>query len=280
MPQKLKAIFFDVGNTLLFPNRTKILAPLYERKISPSPELLRALECRTKIEFDAIVERGPADHGFWFLFYSHLMDELGIEGDGLRDLLVENTRISANWCDVRPGTREVLQRLGKQYRLGVISNADGQIASVLKHCGIADCFQTITDSGLIGCEKPRAEIFHAALREMDVRPEDSLYVGDVYSVDYLGATRAGLQAILLDRKSTRLNSSHRCISYAVFCLKKKKKYLSVKPRARVQGDAYADDDVRNQSRALSGHGAPGETHARGKCWHNAVTVADRKQHQS
>src|SRR5437762_7099991 len=24
-----------------------------------------------------------------------------------------------------------------------------------------------------------------------------------------------------DRKSTRLNSSHRCISYAVFCLKKK-----------------------------------------------------------
>src|SRR5436189_2349930 len=28
-----------------------------------------------------------------------------------------------------------------------------------------------------------------------------------------------------DRKSTRLNSSHRCISYAVFCLKKKKKYI-------------------------------------------------------
>src|SRR5437763_3255464 len=32
--------------------------------------------------------------------------------------------------------------------------------------------------------------------------------------------RSGLYA---DRKSTRLNSSHRCISYAVFCLKKKKK---------------------------------------------------------
>src|SRR5207248_8788881 len=34
-------------------------------------------------------------------------------------------------------------------------------------------------------------------------------------IDYLGA--------ILDRKSTRLNSSHRTISYAVFCLKKKKK---------------------------------------------------------
>src|SRR2546429_5027097 len=32
---------------------------------------------------------------------------------------------------------------------------------------------------------------------------------------------------LLDRKSTRLNSSHGYISYAVFCLKKKKKYFSL-----------------------------------------------------
>src|SRR5437764_4957693 len=33
-----------------------------------------------------------------------------------------------------------------------------------------------------------------------------------------------------DRKSTRLNSSHRCISYAVFCLKKKKKREHVNER--------------------------------------------------
>src|SRR5437762_8074433 len=30
--------------------------------------------------------------------------------------------------------------------------------------------------------------------------------------------------VFADRKSTRLNSSHRCISYAVFCLKKKKQH--------------------------------------------------------
>src|SRR5437879_9450138 len=38
-----------------------------------------------------------------------------------------------------------------------------------------------------------------------------------------GASKADIDAIRadLDRKSTRLNSSHRCISYAVFCLKKK-----------------------------------------------------------
>src|SRR5437879_7347839 len=33
-----------------------------------------------------------------------------------------------------------------------------------------------------------------------------------------------------DRKSTRLNSSHRCISYAVFCLKKKRNDLELKER--------------------------------------------------
>src|SRR5437762_8787082 len=38
-----------------------------------------------------------------------------------------------------------------------------------------------------------------------------------------GAPREGQVGVeRLDRKSTRLNSSHRCISYAVFCLKKKK----------------------------------------------------------
>src|SRR5437762_9499506 len=35
-----------------------------------------------------------------------------------------------------------------------------------------------------------------------------------------------------DRKSTRLNSSHRCISYAVFCLKKKKKKINKKIRKK------------------------------------------------
>src|SRR5947207_7604936 len=37
-----------------------------------------------------------------------------------------------------------------------------------------------------------------------------------------------------DRKSTRLNSSHTVISYAVFCLKKKKNNKNTKPMIRFQ----------------------------------------------
>src|SRR3712207_6925983 len=44
----------------------------------------------------------------------------------------------------------------------------------------------------------------------------------LYSVKVLDLKAAGSLSTILDRKSTRLNSSHANISYAVFCLKKKK----------------------------------------------------------
>ncbi len=199
MPAPLKAIFLDVGNTLLFPDRSHILAPLHQRKLTPSLEQWHAIERKTKKEFDEILQHdGRSDHSFWYLFYSHLLEEFGVHDDALRDALVDATRISANWRDIRPGTREALLRLGRRYPLAVISNADGKIDDVLTRCGIADCFAAITDSGLVGYEKPHPAIFEAALRGMDAAAQQSLYVGDVYSVDYLGATRAGMQAILFD----------------------------------------------------------------------------------
>jgi putative hydrolase of the HAD superfamily len=80
----------------------------------------------------------------------------------------------------------------------VISNADGKIDALLAANGIADCFRTITDSGLVGFEKPHPAIFAAALKQMKALPEHCLYVGDVYSVDYVGATQAGMQATMFD----------------------------------------------------------------------------------
>src|SRR5437762_8781060 len=44
-----------------------------------------------------------------------------------------------------------------------------------------------------------------------------------YEQGWTGAQLKIVQEAISDRKSTRLNSSHRCISYAVFCLKKKTK---------------------------------------------------------
>jgi putative hydrolase of the HAD superfamily len=193
-----KAIFFDVGNTLLFPDRDRILSPLNGHAKKPSLEQWHAIERATKRAFDDNVQHGAVDHGFWYMFYSSLLKDLGLVNDDVRDALVEATRLSANWCVIRPGTREILQKIGERYPLGVISNADGKIAAVLERCGIADCFRSITDSGLVGYEKPHPAIFEAATAALGVKAADSLYVGDVYSVDYLGATQAGMQALLFD----------------------------------------------------------------------------------
>jgi putative hydrolase of the HAD superfamily len=195
----LKNIFFDVGNTLCFPNRQRILQPLTERGMSVLPEQWSALERRTKDEFDDLMEHGrPVDHGFWYLFYTHLLEDLKLADNSVRDQLVAATRESRNWDVVRPGTCEMLEAIGERYRIAVISNADGKIDELLQSCGIASCFLSITDSGIIGKEKPDPVIFRAALNSMKAQPDESLYVGDVYSVDYLGATRAGMQAMLFD----------------------------------------------------------------------------------
>jgi putative hydrolase of the HAD superfamily len=199
MNSKLKAIFFDVGNTLLFPNRERIHAPLTQRGFAPDSEHLRDLECRTKNQFDGnMTDNGSTDHSFWRMFYSQLLSEIGLTDDAIRDQLVASIRNSGNWDTIRPGTAEQLREIGEGYQIAVISNADGKIEDVLQRCGIANCFRTITDSGLVGYEKPHPEIFRHAMRSMNAAPEESLYVGDVYSVDYLGATGAGMQAVLMD----------------------------------------------------------------------------------
>ena len=121
MNPPIKFIFFDVGNTLLFPNRERIHAGLTERGLTPDANLLRNLERRTKNHFDAsLVKDGSTDHSFWWMFYTDLLQELGVN-DALRDYLVATIRQSANWDVIRDGTRERLQKIGERYQISVIS---------------------------------------------------------------------------------------------------------------------------------------------------------------
>ncbi|MGA9508360.1 MAG: HAD family hydrolase [Candidatus Sulfotelmatobacter sp.] len=214
---ELRFVFFDIGNTLLFPNRAQMLAPIATDH-RPTLAQWQALERRTKAEFDRDMQQGRVDHGFWWIFYSHLLEDLNESRDDethnqlIREL-VRNTQNSANWDRILPGTRAALDRIRERFRIAVISNADGKIENILSRCGIADCFETITDSSVVGFEKPRSEIFYAALKTLNARADESLYVGDVYSVDYVGATNAGMQAVLFDvagayrdRKEPRIES--------------------------------------------------------------------------
>src|SRR3970040_2925342 len=54
------------------------------------------------------------------------------------------------------------------------------------------------------------------------RRSSDLALRRAHAETFLRLAEAAEDRLMGDRKSTRLNSSHRCISYAVFCLKKKK----------------------------------------------------------
>src|SRR3989442_2684522 len=68
---------------------------------------------------------------------------------------------------------------------------------------------------------------------------DDVITGRADAVDVLGVDANSISS---DRKSTRLNSSHVRISYAVFCLKKKKtteQLLSLRPSNHIHSNSQA-----------------------------------------
>jgi len=197
----LKAIFFDAGNTLVFPDPERTLAPLHALGISPSVEQLHAAEWATRLQRDQAAASGTlalGDEQYWRIYYKTLLGELGGQDEAAFAALVQEARRSGNWEFVRPGTREALLQLKQRFRLGVISNSDGRMEALITRVGLRDCFDAVVDSGTAGYEKPDPRIFQAGLRALGAAASESLYVGDVYSIDYLGAKAAGMQAMLFD----------------------------------------------------------------------------------
>jgi putative hydrolase of the HAD superfamily len=86
------------------------------------------------------------------------------------------------------------------YRLGVISNASHSLPETLRKIGLAPFFETITYSFAVGAEKPDVRIFRRALAEAEATEGIALHVGDSFEADYVGAKRAGLHAVLLQRE--------------------------------------------------------------------------------
>ena len=142
------------------------------------------------------------DAEYWRIFLCKVMGWLGVQDDALLAEITFEWRSARNWTSMSPGTAVILERLASKYEMAVISNSDGTMARLLKHLELARFFRTVTDSGVVGHAKPAPEIFHLALESIGAAPEESVYVGDVYSVDFLGAQRVGMQAVLADRLGT------------------------------------------------------------------------------
>jgi len=99
-----------------------------------------------------------------------------------------------------PETHAVLTRLREEgFELGIVSNFDTRLFSVIRGLGIDRLFDTVTIASLSMCAKPASKIFAMALEKHAIDPGEAMHVGDSLRDDVEGATKAGLTGVLLDR---------------------------------------------------------------------------------
>jgi HAD superfamily hydrolase (TIGR01509 family) len=200
-----RAILFDAGNTLLQMNYDAIAEYLVGRGHAVSAARVLDAELRARVRLDGDLTSGASTeskdtHG---RYLRYVLSQLGI-GDEDEVQAIARWRRDYNppvglWNRAYPEARAALRRVKEAGLVaGVISNSNGSVRSILEETGLARHLDFIIDSGVVGVEKPDPRIFRVALEEARVPSEAALYIGDLYSVDVLGARRAGLGAVLLD----------------------------------------------------------------------------------
>jgi len=196
----VRAVLFDAGNTLLFLDYERLAAGITPVAGVPlTAELLasRADEAARAMERAAGTDRERAT-----LYLETLFRLAGVTEDRLDDVRAALWRLHGErhlWTGVDRRTVATLRRLrAAGLRLGVVSNSDGRVDQALAAAGIREYFDVVVDSDLAGVEKPDPRIFAFALEALQLRPDEALYVGDIYEIDVVGAEAAGLHAALVD----------------------------------------------------------------------------------
>lgn len=97
------------------------------------------------------------------------------------------------YCVLKPETRDVLTKLKGKYKMAILSNGQSKSQhDKIDYMNINDFFDEIVVSGDIGINKPNKEIFEIMADRLGVKPEECMFVGDVFSSDILGAIRANM----------------------------------------------------------------------------------------
>lgn len=201
----VRAIFFDAGNTLIRMNYPVIVAELVRLGCPVTLEDLERAEWRARVRLDASFAPGTStehpDTGERYLRL--ILDELGVRDGQIQSALAAWRRgynaPMGFWTAMEPEADQALHvARANGLRTAVISNSNGTVADILASLGLAKDLEFIIDSSKVGVEKPDPRIFHIALERAGLEPAEAVYVGDLYSIDVLGARAAGLPAILMD----------------------------------------------------------------------------------
>lgn len=216
MSLRPSAVFFDVGNTLLYPHPS--VAEVCREVLAEAGHThdLSAIEPLMPLVDAYYEDRYRADDTFWTSeeetssvwvgMYSLLCRRLGIEEDAevIAMRVYDAFGDAARWRafgDVAPAMARLRAR---GVRVGILSNWDRRLPRLLEGVGLTPLIDTIVTSAEVGLHKPDPRIFELACRRLGVEPADAAHVGDHYYADVLGATVAGLTPVLIDRKGVCL----------------------------------------------------------------------------
>ncbi len=111
------------------------------------------------------------------------------------------------------GTPALLAELAERFRLGLVTNIHdaGVVYDALERFGLRRHFQVIITSVEHGRRKPHRSIFEHAMAKLEVAADRSIFVGDSYEADYIGALQSGLHAVLVDPADSHGLSPHQRI---------------------------------------------------------------------
>jgi len=156
-----------------------------------SIESMRALRA-------SVAERFPAhSHDLSFLRHRALTEQFLATGhpESLADEALDVFFAARNRVEFYPDVLPALLRLRKRYRLFALSNGNAD----LERCGLADYFDGHVTARSAGAAKPDARIFARLLAEAGVAAGEVLHVGDDPLADVVGAERAGMQSVWVNR---------------------------------------------------------------------------------
>jgi putative hydrolase of the HAD superfamily len=125
---------------------------------------------------------------------SGLAERLGEDPERLRRV---GNRFAEDALAQLSESAALLSRLSERYRLGIVSNFYGNLGSVCREVGLAPSIGVAIDSTVVGCKKPDARIFRAALDALGAAAGEAVFVGDSPSRDMAGARALGMRHVWL-----------------------------------------------------------------------------------
>jgi putative hydrolase of the HAD superfamily len=210
----LEAVFFDAGETLLYPHPSfaELFAEvLREQGHRVDPARVQQVVSASSRRFNEILTSDQArlwstsperSRTLWDGIYRSFLSDLGIDRD--HDRLID--ALYATFTDLasyrlHPDAVPTLERLRKtDLTLGLISNFEEWLERLLEALDVARFFDVTVISGIEGVEKPDSAIFRLALERAGVTAERSLYVGDNPTFDVEAARAVGMIPVLIDRR--------------------------------------------------------------------------------